>query len=134
MEIGDNSIVYAGVKIYYNCVVGKECIIHAGAVIGADGFGFEPDKEIKIVYSGLRPGEKLYEEVLSDKENTDPTSHDRIRVARVRNYSHEDACQFTDELEILSRQVQIPEMVKLMKEIVPEFKSKNSKFEIYDKA
>ena len=96
--------------------------------------GFEPDKEIKIVYSGLRPGEKLYEEVLSDKENTDPTSHDRIRVARVRNYSHEDACQFIDELEILSRQVQIPEMVKLMKEIVPEFKSKNSKFEIYDKA
>ena len=96
--------------------------------------GFEPDKEIKIVYSGLRPGEKLYEEVLSDKENTDPTSHDRIRVARVRKYSHENACQFTDELEILSRQVQIPEMVKLMKEIVPEFKSKNSKFEIYDKA
>ncbi len=96
--------------------------------------GFEPDKEIKIVYSGLRPGEKLYEEVLSDKENTDPTSHDRIRVARVRKYSHENACQFTDELEILSRQVQIPEMVKLMKVIVPEFKSKNSKFEIYDKA
>ena len=94
--------------------------------------GFEPDKDIKIVYSGLRPGEKLYEEVLSDKENTDPTSHDRIRVARVRKYEYEDACRFTDELEALSREVRIPEMVKRMKEIVPEFKSKNSKFEIFD--
>ena len=94
--------------------------------------GFEPDKEIKIVYSGLRPGEKLYEEVLSDKENTDPTSHDRIRVAHVRKYAYEDALQFTDELEALSREVRISEMVKRMKEIVPEFKSKNSKFEIYD--
>ena len=45
VQIGDNSIVYAGAKIYYNCAVGKECIIHAGAVIGADGFGFEPDKD-----------------------------------------------------------------------------------------
>jgi len=45
VQIGDNTVVYAGAKIYYNCVIGKECIIHAGAVIGADGFGFEPDKE-----------------------------------------------------------------------------------------
>jgi FlaA1/EpsC-like NDP-sugar epimerase len=95
--------------------------------------GFEPDKDIKIVYSGLRPGEKLYEEVLSDKENTDPTSHNRIRVARVRKYEYADACRFTEELETLSREVRIPEMVKRMKEIVPEFKSKNSKFEMYDK-
>ena len=95
--------------------------------------GFEPDKDIQIVYSGLRPGEKLYEEVLSDKENTDPTSHDRIRIAHVRKYDHADACRFVEELEVLSRKVCIPEMVKLMKQIVPEFKSKNSKFEIYDK-
>ena len=95
--------------------------------------GFEPDKDIPIVYSGLRPGEKLYEEVLSDLENTDPTSHDRIRIAHAREYSHEDACRFVDELEILSREVRIPDLVKRMKEIVPEFKSKNSKFEIYDK-
>ena len=46
--------------------------------------GFEPDKDIKIEYTGLRPGEKLYEEVLSDKENTIPTSHERILVAKVR--------------------------------------------------
>ncbi|MBR5101096.1 MAG: polysaccharide biosynthesis protein [Bacteroidales bacterium] len=94
--------------------------------------GFEPDKDIKIVYSGLRPGEKLYEEVLSEKENTDPTSHDRIRIAHVRQYEYADACRFSDELEVLSRQVRIPEMVMRMKEIVPEFKSKNSRFEIYD--
>ena len=73
--------------------------------------GFEPDKDIKIVYSGLRPGEKLYEEVLSDKENTDPTSHDRIRVAHVRQYGYQEACHFSDELEVLSREVRIPEMV-----------------------
>ena len=95
--------------------------------------GFEPDKDIQIVYSGLRPGEKLYEEVLSDKENTDPTAHDRIRIAHVRKYDYQDACRFVDELEVLSREVRIPEMVKRMKEIVPEFKSNNSKFEVYDK-
>ena len=95
--------------------------------------GLEPDKDIKIVYSGLRPGEKLYEEVLSDKENTTPTTHDRIRIAKVRQYSYEDACRYAAELEVLSREVRIPEMVQLMKQIVPEFISKNSKFEIYDK-
>jgi FlaA1/EpsC-like NDP-sugar epimerase len=95
--------------------------------------GLEPDKDIKIVYSGLRPGEKLYEEVLSDKENTTPTSHDRIRIAKVRQYSYEDACKFSDELTELSREVRIPEMVQLMKQVVPEFISKNSKFEVYDK-
>ncbi len=95
--------------------------------------GFVPDEDIKIVYSGLRPGEKLYEEVLSDKENTDPTSHDRIRIAHVRQYAYEDARQFVGELEVLSREVRIPEMVKRMKQIVPEFKSNNSKFEEYDK-
>ncbi len=95
--------------------------------------GLEPDKDIKIVYSGLRPGEKLYEEVLSDKENTTPTSHDRIRIAKVRQYSYEDACRFSSELEVLSREVRIPEMVQMMKEVVPEFVSKNSKFEMYDK-
>ena len=95
--------------------------------------GLVPDKDIEIKYTGLRPGEKLYEEVLSDKENTKPTTHDRIRIATVRQYSYEDACRFASELEDLSREVRIPEMVKLMKQVVPEFISKNSKFEIYDK-
>ena len=94
--------------------------------------GFEPDKDIKIEYTGLRPGEKLYEEVLSTKENTLPTRHDRIRVAKVREYDYHDALEASKELETLSRAVNIPEMVRLMKRIVPEFKSKNSEFEKYD--
>jgi FlaA1/EpsC-like NDP-sugar epimerase len=95
--------------------------------------GFKPDKDIKIEYTGLRPGEKLYEEVLSNKENTDPTSHDRIRVAKVREYEHEKAKAIMCELEHLSLVVQIPEMVQLMKQTVPEFISKNSEYEKYDK-
>lgn len=95
--------------------------------------GLVPDVDIKIEYTGLRPGEKLYEEVLSNSENTLPTSHDRIRIAKVREYDHEDACRAVASLEDLSRAVNIPDMVRLMKATVPEFKSKNSEFEIYDK-
>lgn len=95
--------------------------------------GFEPDKDIKIEYTGLRPGEKLYEEVLSNKENTEPTLHDRIRIAKVREYDYREACGVAEELESLSRSVCIPDMIRLMKRTVPEFKSKNSKYEIYDR-
>ena len=95
--------------------------------------GFKPDVDIKIVYTGLRPGEKLYEEVLSNCENTDPTSHDRIRVAHVREYDYREAVDGVDLLTRYASEVDIPSMVKLMKDIVPEFKSKNSKFELYDK-
>ena len=95
--------------------------------------GLVPDYDIKIVYSGLRPGEKLYEEVLSNVENTDPTSHDRIRIARVRMYDFNEAVTFVDKLEKLSRDVNIPDMVKLMKEIVPEYISNNSRFQEYDR-
>lgn len=94
--------------------------------------GFEPDRDIKIEYTGLRPGEKLYEEVLSNKENTLPTTHDRIRIAKVREYDYEEAREVTEELEALSRAVSIPDMIRLMKRTVPEFKSKNSRFEVYD--
>ena len=94
--------------------------------------GYTPDEDIKIEYTGLRPGEKLYEEVLSDHENTMPTNHSRIRIAKVREYSYEDALAFADQLEHLSREVDITSMVKLMKQIVPEFVSKNSRFEEYD--
>jgi FlaA1/EpsC-like NDP-sugar epimerase len=94
--------------------------------------GFKPDKDIMIEYSGLRPGEKLYEEVLSNKENTDPTSHDRIRVAKVREYEHDKAKSVMAELEDLAIKVEIPEMVQLMKRTVPEFISKNSEYEKYD--
>jgi FlaA1/EpsC-like NDP-sugar epimerase len=94
--------------------------------------GFTPDKDIKIVYSGLRPGEKLYEEVLATNENTLPTNHSRIRIAKVREYDYADANDTIAELERLSREVVIPDMVRLMKQTVPEFISKNSRFEIYD--
>ena len=95
--------------------------------------GFEPEKDIRIEYTGLRPGEKLYEEVLSNKENTLPTTHDRIRIAKVREYDYGEACGVAEELETLSRKVEIPDMIRLMKRTVPEFKSKNSKYEIYDR-
>ncbi len=95
--------------------------------------GLVPDQDIEIVYTGLRPGEKLYEEVLSKKENTDETSHDRIRIARVREYEYADAVKAADKLTALSHEVRIAETVKLMKEIVPEFISNNSQFEAFDK-
>uniref|UniRef100_UPI004056D6E7 polysaccharide biosynthesis protein n=1 Tax=Alistipes sp. TaxID=1872444 RepID=UPI004056D6E7 len=95
--------------------------------------GFTPDKEIKIEYTGLRPGEKLYEEVLSNKENTIPTEHTRIHIAKVREYDYTAARTTCDELERLARAVTIPDMVRLMKRTVPEFKSKNSEFECFDR-
>ena len=95
--------------------------------------GFRPDKDIMIEYSGLRPGEKLYEEVLSNKENTDPTSHDRIRIAKVRSYEHDKAKEVMAQLEQMAVAVEIPDMVRLMKRTVPEFISKNSEYEKYDK-
>ena len=94
--------------------------------------GFTPDKDIKIEYTGLRPGEKLYEEVLATTENTVPTGHSRIRIAKVREYDYAEARTVADELEALSRAVEIPDMVRLMKRTVPEFKSKNSVYEKYD--
>ena len=94
--------------------------------------GYVPDVDINVEYSGLRPGEKLYEEVLSDLENTVPTSHSRIRIAKVREYEYEAAQEAVASLENLSTKVDITTMVKLMKDIVPEFISKNSKFEELD--
>lgn len=95
--------------------------------------GLTVDKDIKIEYIGLRPGEKLYEEVLSNAENTDSTSHDRIRVAHVRKYNYSDASELVDKLEELSIAVEVESTVRLMKESVPEFISKKSQFEKFDK-
>lgn len=94
--------------------------------------GLEVGKDIEIEYTGLRPGEKLYEEVLSNAENTLPTTHDRIRIAQVREYDYRDAEQVSTELEELAVRVEIPDMVRLMKRTVPEFKSKNSIYEAID--
>ena len=95
--------------------------------------GFRPDKDIEIKYTGLRPGEKLYEEVLSDKENTKETPHPKIHVAAVREYCYKDILPLVEQLTQYSTDVRIPDMVKLMKSVVPEFKSKNSIYEQYDK-
>lgn len=94
--------------------------------------GFTPGKEIKIEYTGLRPGEKLYEEVLSDKENTLPTFHERIRIAKVREYQYTNADKAVKDLTDLARRVEILDMVRYMKRIVPEYKSENSKFKELD--
>ena len=95
--------------------------------------GFRPEQDIEIKYTGLRPGEKLYEEVLSDKENTKETPHPKINVAAVREYNYKEILPHIELLTRLSTEVQIAEMVIEMKAVVPEFKSKNSVYEIYDK-
>ena len=95
--------------------------------------GYRPDEDIKIEFTGLRPGEKLYEEVLSDKENTIPTENKKIMIAKVRRYEYADILDIYAEFEKLSRAVRIIDTVRLMKKVVPEFKSKNSKFEVLDK-
>ena len=96
--------------------------------------GYHPGEDIKIEFTGLRPGEKLYEEVLSDKENTLPTGNKKIMIAKVRRYEYADVLDTYAEFEKLSRAVKIIDTVKLMKKVVPEFKSKNSpKFEVLDK-
>ena len=89
-------------------------------------------KDIEIKFSGLREGEKLFEELLATKENTKPSTHPKIKVAAVREYSYELARQNEIELHELSFTADDMEIVRKMKEIVPEFKSRNSKYEILD--
>lgn len=95
--------------------------------------GFEPDKDIKIVYTGLRPGEKLYEELLSNKENTIPTGHKKISVAKVREYSYDAVLEDFDKLKDLAKAMDKMGTVRQMKNIVPEFKSQNSVYAQLDK-
>ena len=89
-------------------------------------------KNINIHYTGLRDGEKLYEELLASKENTIPTPHPNIMVAQVPEYPYEQALQNETELYRISKSFDEMAIVKKMKEIVPEFKSNNSKYEILD--
>ena len=90
-------------------------------------------KDIKIKFSGLRDGEKLYEEVLNDAEQTKPTVHPKIKVAAVREYPYEFALQNEIELYNLSATFDDMAIVKKMKEIVPEYRSNQSKYKILDK-
>ena len=91
-------------------------------------------KNVEIKFTGLRPGEKLYEEVLSDLEGTKPTFHEKIRVAEVRTADFEKVSKDIDELVEISKQYDNMATVKKMKEIVPEYKSKNSEYEVLDKS
>ena len=90
-------------------------------------------KNIDIVFTGLRDGEKLYEEVLNDAEITKPTVHPKIMIANVREYDYETAIKNEERLLSASYTFNDMDIVKIMKEIVPEFKSNNSKYEILDK-
>lgn len=90
-------------------------------------------KNIEIKYTGLRDGEKLYEEVLNDAEQTKPTIHPKIKVAAVREYPYELALKNEKDLHELSLHYDDMAIVKKMKEIVPEYKSKHSKYEVLDK-
>ena len=88
---------------------------------------------IEIKFMGLRDGEKLYEEVLNDKEGTLPTTHPKIMVAKVRSYDYETACRNEQRLLEASRTFDDMAIVRIMKEIVPEYKSRHSKYEALDK-
>ena len=90
-------------------------------------------KNIKIVYTGLRPGEKLYEEMLNEKENTKPSFHEKIRIAQVREYDYKHVSKDIDELIKLSGKFDDLATVKKMKEIVPEYRSNNSIYEELDR-
>ena len=90
-------------------------------------------KDVKIAYSGLRDGEKLYEELLNDMEKTKPTHHPKIKIASVQEYDYQTAKEFEDELYKLSFSYDAMEVVKKMKQIVPEFKSQHSRYQVLDK-
>lgn len=94
--------------------------------------GFEPGKDIEITYTGLRPGEKLYEELLNQKETTIPTKNKKILVAKVREYDYSEVAEQINALIALAKEGKVFPTVKMMKQIVPEFKSKNSVYEELD--
>lgn len=94
--------------------------------------GFIPETDIKIEYTGLRPGEKLYEELLNQKETTQPTYHPKIMIATVQLYDYDDVAILIDELIHYSSLCKNFLTVSLMKKIVPEFISKNSLYERLD--
>jgi FlaA1/EpsC-like NDP-sugar epimerase len=95
--------------------------------------GFKPEVDIPIQITGLRPGEKLYEELLADKENTVLTHHPKIRVAKVRKHDFIEVKSAIDSLLNKSQIESEAELVCLMKDLIPEFISQNSKYSIFDK-
>ena len=89
-------------------------------------------KDIEIKYTGLRPGEKLYEEVLSTEETTLPSFHDKIRIAKVRSYDYDKVDKLIIEMGEQCDKLSNLELVRMMKDMVPEYVSKNSVYEVLD--
>ncbi len=139
--------------IRYFMLIPEACrlVLEAGTMgNGGEIFVFDMGKPVKIVdlakrmialsgahditikFTGLRDGEKLFEEVLSDEEDNVPTKHPKIMVAKVREYDYDTARKNEEELLALSETFDDMAIVKKMKEIVPEYKSKVSKYEILD--
>ena len=94
--------------------------------------GLEPGVDIKIEYTGLRPGEKLYEELLNDEELVKPTSHDKIMIANVREYDYDEMLPMYNKLFEYGKSNQDYLVVRTMKEMVPEYKSQNSVYQKID--
>jgi FlaA1/EpsC-like NDP-sugar epimerase len=94
--------------------------------------GLELGKDIEIVFTGLREGEKLFEELLNDFENSVPTHHDKILKAKVPEYEYDQICSYLDVLEDLVKDRNELKVVAMMKDIVPEYKSNYSRFEVLD--
>lgn len=95
--------------------------------------GFEPDEDIKIIYTGLRPGEKLYEELLSDGTKTLPTHHDKIMISKDEAMTFEEINTLTEQIYNEAKEADKVAVVRTLKAIVKEFKSNNSIFEALDK-
>ena len=95
--------------------------------------GLKPDVDIKITEIGLRPGEKLYEELLNDKEKTTATVNKKIMIAKVKTYNYNDVCANISHIIELAGKADVHAMVYAMKKFVPEYKSQQSKFESIDK-
>lgn len=94
--------------------------------------GFTPDKDIAIEFSGLRPGEKLYEELLNDSEITEQTSHEKILMAKVRKYHFQDILRPIEQIIDIANSNDSNKLVSSMKVLVPEFISNNSEFQLLD--
>jgi FlaA1/EpsC-like NDP-sugar epimerase len=95
--------------------------------------GFEPGRDIDIVFTGLREGEKLYEELLNQTESTVPTHHEKIMIAKVQEYDYMEIDKFIELFNDLVDDKNELKMVALMKELVPEFKSNYSRYEVLDR-
>ena len=95
--------------------------------------GFEPHVDIKIIYTGLRPGEKLYEELLSDDATTVPTHHVKILISKDPTLEYDVIESYCNQITKAAIRREKVEVVRILKQIVPEFKSNNSIYEILDK-